>query len=255
MKIAVILREVPDVVEELVIAEEGKCLDEDEVMRITNEGDEHALEEALILKSRHAARVTAFAAGGDEARDALAAAVAKGADEAVRVPVPPEHLGDNERLASVLSPAMKSAGFDLILTGVWAADQLDAGLAGVLATQLSLPYVGGVVSIALEPSGAKGLVHKEFAGGRQGVLEISLPAVLGIQSAEQPPRYVPVSRLTQARRSLQVRDQAEPPQIGEGLRASKLVKSSSETKAEMLPGTVNEVADQIVRILRERGIA
>ncbi len=255
MKIAVILREVPDVVEELVIAEDGKRLDEDEVMHITNEGDEHALEEALILKSRHGAHVTVYAAGGDEARDALAAAVAKGADEAVRVPVPPEHAGDNERLASVLSPAMKAAGYDLVLTGVWSADQVDAGLAGLLATRLSVPYLGGVVSVALEPTGASGLVHKEFSGGRHGVLEISLPAVLGIQSAEQPPRYVPVSRLTQAKRALQAKDQAEPAQVAEGLRPLKLVKASAETKAEMLPGTVSEVADQIVRILRERGVA
>ncbi len=255
MKIAVILREVPDVVEDLVIAEDGKRLDEDEVMHVTNEGDEHALEEALILKSRHAARVTVFAAGGDEARDALAAAVAKGADEAVRVPVPPECSGDNEWLASILSPAMKPAGYDLILTGVWATDQLDAGLAGLLAAKLSLPYVGGVVSVALEAAGATGVVHKEFSGGRHGVLGVSLPAILGIQSAEQPPRYVPVSRLMQAKRTLQIREQAEPAQVAEGLRASKLVKSSSETKAEMLAGTASEVAAQIVRILRERGIA
>ncbi len=255
MKIAVVLREVPDVVEELVIGEDGTSLDEDEVMRITNEGDEHALEEALILKSRHAARVTVLAAGGDEARDALAAAVAKGADEAVRVPVPPEHRGDNVRLASVLSPSMKAAGYDLVLTGVWAADQLDAGLAGLLAMHLSLPYVGGVVSVSLESNGSKGVVHKEFPGGRHGVMAVSLPAVLGIQSAEQPPRYAPVSRIMQAKRTLQVKDQAEPPQVVEGLRVSKLIKSTSEARAEMLPGTVSEVADQIVRILRERGIA
>ncbi|HII41004.1 MAG TPA: electron transfer flavoprotein subunit beta, partial [Thermoplasmata archaeon] len=186
---------------------------------------------------------------------ALATAVAKGADEAILVRVPPEHMGDNVRLASVLGPALKPAGYDLILTGVWATDQLDAGLAGLLATQLSLPYVGGVVSISVEPTGTTAVVHKEFSGGRHGVLEVNLPAVLGIQSAEQPPRYVPVSRVVQAKRSLQVKEQGEPPQVVEGIRASKLVKSASAAKAEMLPGTVGEVADQIVRILRERGIA
>ncbi len=255
MKIAAILRQVPDVVEELVIAEDGRSLAEDEVMRITNEGDEHALEEGLILKSRHGARLTAVVAGGDEARDALATAVAKGADEAVLVSVPPAHMGDNVRLASILGPAMKAEGYDLILTGVWATDQLDAGLAGLLATQLSLPYVGGLVSVSVEPSGATAVVQKEFSGGRRGVLEISLPAVLGIQSAEQPPRYVPVSRVVQAKKALQVRSQVEPPQVVDGIRATKLVKSTSAAKAEMLPGTVGEVADQIVRILRERGVA
>lgn len=255
MKIAVILREVPDVVEELVIAEDGKSLAEDETMRITSEGDEHALEEALILKARHAAQVSVLAAGGDDARDALATAMAKGADEAILVPVASENRGDNVRLAAVLSPPMKAAGYDLILTGVWAADQLDAGLAGLLATHLSFSYVGGVVSVSLDPSGTKGTVHKEFSGGRHGVLEVSLPAVLGIQSAEQPPRYVPVSRVMQAKRSLQLKELAEPPQVIQGIRAAKLTTSASTARAEMLPGSASQVADQIVRILRERGIA
>jgi electron transfer flavoprotein beta subunit len=255
VKIAVILRQVPDVVEELVISEDGRSLADDEVMHITNEGDEHALEEALILKARHAARVTAVAVGGDEARDALATAMAKGADEAELVPVPPEHRGDNVRLASVLGPLLKPAGYDLILTGVWAADQVDAGLAGLLAMHLSLPYLGGVVSVSLAPGQARGTVHKEFSGGRLGVMEVSLPAVLGIQSAEQPPRYVPVSRVVQAKRTLQVREQTEPAHVVDGIRLAKLVKPTSGAKAEMLPGDAKGVAEQIVRILRERGMA
>jgi len=199
--------------------------------------------------------VTAIAAGGDEARDALATAVAKGADEAVLVAVPFEHRGDNVRLASVLGPALKSAGYDLVLTGVWAADQMDAGLAGLLAVHLALPYVGGVTAMSLEGSAGRGVVRKEFPGGRLGVMEVSLPAVIGIQSAEQPPRYVPVSKITQSKKTLQVKGESEPPEVLAGIRASRLVKSASATKAEMLPGDARQVAEEIVRILRERGIA
>lgn len=254
MKIAVVLRQVPDVVEELVLSENARCLEEGEVMYITNEADDHALEEALILKSRHAARVTAIGAGGDEAKDALASAVAKGADEAVFVPVPFEQRGDNHRLASVLAPALKAAGYDLVLTGVWAADQIDAGLAGLLAVHLSLPYVGGLTSVAADPAGSKATVHKEFPGGRLGILEVSLPAVLGIQSAEQPPRYVPVSKVTQAKRALKVTTWAEPPVMSEGIRPSKLMKPEAAAKAEMIPGDAKQVSEQVVRLLRERGL-
>lgn len=254
MKIAAILRQVPDVVEELVIAEDGRSLAEDEVMYVTNEADEHALEQALILKGRHGATVTAVSVGGDEARDALATAVAKGADEAVYVPVPFGDRGDNHRLAAHLAPAMKEGGYDLVLTGFWSADQLDAGLAGLLAAHLSLPYVGGLVSVAVDASTKKATVRKEFPGGRVGVMELDLPALLGIQSAEQPPRYAPVSKVMQAKRTLQAKELGGSFPKEDGVRIEKLLKSDPAVRAEMLPGDAKAVADQIVRLLRERGI-
>jgi electron transfer flavoprotein alpha/beta subunit len=49
MTIAVILEQVPDVVEELAIAPSGNELDRDTVTYVLNEYDDHALEEALLL--------------------------------------------------------------------------------------------------------------------------------------------------------------------------------------------------------------
>src|SRR3972149_1942407 len=254
MKIAVILRQVPDVVQELVIAADGRSLAKDELTYITNEGDEHALEEGPILKSRHAATVTAGGVGGDEARDALATAVAKGADEALLVSIPLERRGDNHGLAAYLAPAITSGGYDLVLTGVWAADQLDAGLAGLLAVQLSFPYVGGLTAVAVEPAGNRATVHKEFPGGRLGVMEVSLPAVLGIQSAEQPLRYASVSKISQAKRTMQVKEfRGSLPNV-EGVHVSRLTKPEASAKADMLQGDASRVAETLVRILRERGL-
>ncbi|HZD43935.1 MAG TPA: hypothetical protein VE134_07740, partial [Methanomicrobiales archaeon] len=36
---------------------------------------------------------------------------------------------------------------------------------------------------------------KEYAGGVRARYEVALPAVLGIQAAEKPPRYVPVAKV------------------------------------------------------------
>ena len=41
-------------------------------------------------------------------------------------------------------------------------------------------------------SGGKAVVHKEYAGGVMAEFEISLPAVVGVQAAHQPPRYCPL---------------------------------------------------------------
>jgi electron transfer flavoprotein beta subunit len=254
MRAAVVLRQVPDVVEELVIAADGRTLDEDEVMHVTNELDDHALEQALLLKERHGGEVTAFGVGGEEAEDALAAAVAKGADGAVRVPLEFEERGDNHRLAAHLAGALRGAGYDLILTGVQAVDEVDGCLGGLLAAHLSLPYVGGLVALDLESGGRTAVVHKEYPGGLLGAMQVELPAVLGIQSAEQPPRYVAVSRVMEARRSLQPEEVTAPVPEVSGLRIAKLSKPEAGTRAEILEGSEEAVADQIVRLLKERGL-
>jgi len=47
---------------------------------------------------------------------------------------------------------------------------------------------------------------KEFRGGCAGQFEMPLPAVLGIQSAEKPPRYVPVAKVPRGHEVRQNRD-------------------------------------------------
>ncbi len=251
---AVILRQVPDVVEELVIAEDGRSLSEDDVMYVTNEMDEHALEQALILKGRHAARVTALGVGGDEARDALATSVGKGADEAVLIPLDFKDRGDNHKLASHLTPTIREGGFDLILTGMQAADQVDGALGGLLASHLAMPYVGGLAAVDVDAGRGRAIVKKEYAAGRLGVMEVALPAVLGIQSSEQPPRYVPVSKVMQARKAMQAREVRTPVPDVTGVRVTSLSKPATGARAKMLEGDEEAVAAGIVSLLKERGL-
>lgn len=53
MKIIVLLKMVPDVVEELTVATDGRTLDTEFLRLIANELDNHALEEALLLKEKY----------------------------------------------------------------------------------------------------------------------------------------------------------------------------------------------------------
>lgn len=254
MKVAVILRLVPDVVEELVIADDGRSLAEDEIMYITNELDEHALEQALLLKERRGARLTAIGVGGDEARDALATAVAKGADEAVYVPLEAQDRADSHRIGAHLAGLLRQERFEVLLAGTQSIDELDGSLGGILASHLGLPYVGGLAAVDTDPSGSKATVKKEFPGGRLAVLEVSLPAVLGIQAAEQPPRYAAVSRIMQVKKSLQVKEWKAPVPDVVGVRITGLAKPEAAGRAEMIPGDAESVAARIARLLQERGL-
>ena len=56
-------------------------------------------------------------------------------------------------------------------------------------------------------SDGKVIAKKEYPGGLIGEMEVTLPAVLGIQASEQPPRYVAVSKVRQAMKTATIEEQ------------------------------------------------
>ena len=144
-------------------------------------------------------------------RDALFTALAKGADRVVMVRTGLESPPDNHTAAKSSPRCSAGPAFDLILTGVRAIDDLDGSLGGLLAGYLNLPYVGLVRKVEIPGDSGTAVVEKEYPGGYAAELEVRLPAVLGIQAAEQPPRYVPVSRLRQVMKTGKVEEQAASP--------------------------------------------
>jgi len=115
MDTLVVLKMVPDIVEELTLAADGRGLDRNQARMILNESDDHALEEALLLKERHGGKVTVLALDAPELDEALFAALAKGADRAVKVTGAAEGLGTRQA-AAVLGQALISDPIDKVVT-------------------------------------------------------------------------------------------------------------------------------------------
>jgi electron transfer flavoprotein beta subunit len=147
---------------------------------------------------------------------------------------------------------LRGLAFDLVLTGVRAIDDLDGSLGGLLAGYLSLPYVGLIRKVEISSDGGTVVVEKEYPGGYAAELEVRLPAVLGIQAAEQPPRYVPVSRLRQVMKTGTVEEQMASPPPAEPVGVERLFKPEEGKGATMLCGSPEEVARQITNLLSER---
>jgi electron transfer flavoprotein beta subunit len=99
---------------------------------------------------------------------------------------------------------------------------------------------------------AMAVVQKEYPGGYAAELEVKLPAILGIQAAEQPPRYVPVSRLRQVMKSAKVEEQETAPAAPQTLDVERMFKPDEGGGATMLSGTPEEIASQITGLLAER---
>lgn len=256
MNILVLLRMVPDVIEELEVASDGKSLDVEFLRLIINESDNHALEQALLLKERHGGSVTAVALEAPEIDDVLFTALAKGVDRAVKITGAGESL-TTRRVASVLGTTLpKVPGAlpaDLILTGCQAIDDLDGQVAPLLTHALGLPYLGLVTKVDVGTGSAA--VVREFAGGVRGEFEVPMPAVLGIQAAEKPPRYIPVAKVRAVMKSAKIEEmgaaaESPPPQLG----IVEMKKPESSGRAQMIEGSPEEAAAKICDILAERGL-
>ncbi|MBI4256179.1 MAG: electron transfer flavoprotein subunit beta/FixA family protein [Candidatus Rokubacteria bacterium] len=253
MDIVVPIKMVPDLVEELEIDAEGRGLDRSLLKLRLSEWDEQAVEEALLLKEEHGARVTVIALDTGEVDETLFTCLAKGADRAIKLTGGEAAAGSSRATADVLAKALTSIPHDLVLTGVQAVDDRDGQVAVFLAEALGLPHVSVVSGV--EPAGPNAVVaRQEYAGGVMAEFEVDLPCVLGVQAAREAPRYAPVSRVRQAMKTLKLEETAAAaPEVGAGSRVRRLAKPELAGRAEMLAGSSEEVAEKLFAILREKG--
>jgi electron transfer flavoprotein beta subunit len=257
MNILVLMKMVPDIVEELEIAADGKSLDLEATRPIVSERDDHALEQALLLKERSGGSVTVLAFESRDVDEVLFTALAKGADRAVKVSAGEEPLSTAEAaalMARVLPGVPNLMPADLILTGCQGIDDLDGVTGPYLAERLGTPYLGIVTGVETKEAG-RATVSKEFAGGSRGQYTICLPAVLGVQAAEKPPRYVPVAKVRAAMKSRTIECVSAPAkeEISQ-LAVGAMTKPQTAGHAEMLEGSPEEIASKLVEMLSARGL-
>ena len=254
MNIVVPVRLVPDLVEELTIDASGAALDTAWMRMILNEFDDHAIEQAILLKEAGAGSVTVVAPDMEGVDDVLYTAAAKGADRVVKLTGHFESgTFGSHALARVFANAVKTLRPELILTGVQAHNDLDGAVGPRLAENLGMPFVGYVSGVSLAGNVAK--VRKEYPGGLIAEMEVILPGVLGIQAASKPPRYVPISRIRQAMKTTTIEKvPAAELEFAGGLTVSRMFQPETGARAEMIEGDAEEVAEWLVGLLRERGI-
>jgi len=255
MNIAVVVRQVPDLIEPLDVAPSGTALDLSSASFIVNESDDHALEQALLMKEAGGGSVTVVALDFGEVDNTLFAAAAKGADRIVKIPLSEDVPPSPQAAAAMYAEVIKHLGAELVLVGVQAHDELDGVLPPLLAQALSLPYVGVIRGVKAGPDPGTVTACKEFPGAAKARMKVQLPAVLGILGADQPPRYVPVSRIRAAMKSTQFEEEAVAASAAEPLvSVTSLCPPESGTRAEILSGSESEIAGRIVEILAEKGV-
>lgn len=168
---------------------------------LMNGYDENALEEGLRLCEDHGGQVTVITVGGDSSIDVLRRAQAMGAKSVVLLKDDAWAERDSGATAAILAAAVKKGGPpDLVLCGRQASDT-DAGqVLHHLAEALGYPLVTPVSKI--EEVQERSVVVRRLADSGYQVVWVELPAVLGVSSEMNEPRYPTAKGLIASKRGM-----------------------------------------------------
>jgi len=254
MNIVVPIKQIPSLVDELELNGDGTGLDEDSLTFVINEFDEHAVEQAALIKEAGGGTVTVVGINNtEEIEGSLHAALAKGADKVASIACEYAPELSSHAQAKMFAEAIKGMSADLVLTGVQAANDRDGNLGPMLAAHLGMPYVGVVAGLSV--SGSTATITKEYSGGIVAQFEVALPAVVGVQAASQPPRYAPISKIRQMAKESTVEElEVEGEDESAGSSVARMYPPESAGHAEMLGDDAGEVVEKIYAILSERGL-
>ena len=260
MKSLVLVKQVPNTDSPFRINSSGTWVDESNLTYGLNDYDRYALEEVLRLKDAgRVAEVVALTVGPERASTALRTCLATGADRAVHVKDTALVAADPLSIARVIVAAVKDEGFSLILAGLQADDDNAMQIGPFVARLLDRPCATAALSLALQENGVV-RVERELENNRLQVVDLTLPAVITVQTGINEPRYASLKGIMAAKkkeiRTLSLADlklgAAEIAASKGRYRTVRLAPPPKGKGAEMLKGPADQVARELVRRIKEK---
>jgi len=197
MKIAVLIKRVPDTASVIKVAGDGKSIDTASLKYVLSPYDEHAVEQAVQIKEAGEAEVIVVSAGAEASKETMRVALAMGADSGILVKDDGFDIAGSKGVAKALAGALKDLGADMILAGKQAVDDDGAQVAERVAELLEVPHVSVVTK--LDVQGDKASAVREIEGG-SCEYEVTLPAVFTAQKGLNTPRYPALPMIMKAKK-------------------------------------------------------
>jgi electron transfer flavoprotein beta subunit len=186
MNIVVCVKQVPDTWSEKKLNPGDNTLDRAATDPVMNEMDEYAVEEALKIKEAQGGEVTVLVMGPDAAADTVRKALSMGADKAIHVLDAGLHGSDAVATSLVLSKALGTTEFDLVVLGSESSDARMSVVPAMLAERLGVPQLTFAKEVTLGDGSVK--IKRLTDDGYQAI-EASLPAVVSVVEKINEPRY------------------------------------------------------------------
>jgi electron transfer flavoprotein beta subunit len=251
MNIYVCVKHVPDSAANIKIV--GNNQIDDSVTFLMNPYDEHAIEEAARLKEKVGqAEVIAVSLGKPGAANTVQSALAMGADRGILITT--DRLPDSLVTARALKAAIEQDGRpDIIFTGKESIDNEGFQTMYRLAAAMDMPAASGVEAFSLERD--RVVVECELEAGARQVIEMPLPCVIGCTKGLNKPRYPTLPAIIKARKKEIKKIELQSLKIekpGGSIEILDLKPAVEQRRPQELKGSPQEIAGQIVRILKEK---
>ena len=259
MKSLVLAKQVPVNDSPFRIDGAGTWIEEGNLTFGLNDYDRYGLEALLKLKDAGGVtEVVALTVGPERASAVLRTCLATGADRAIHVKDDALAGADPLSVAKVIAAAIQGEDFSLIVAGLQADDDNYGQTGPLLARLLDRPCATAVMGLELQDGAVR--VERELENNRLQVVDLTLPAVITVQTGINEPRYASLKGIMAAKKK-------EIKTVGLsdlGLDASIVGSAASRMKtvrldvppkgegAEIIEGGPDEIAAELVKRIREK---
>jgi len=257
MKILVCVKQVPEAESPILIDDQQDCIQLDAITEYKmNRLDEFAVEEAVRIKeSFSAVFIHAMTVGPERCTEVLRRSMGMGADEGIHIACSGESYRSSAEIAALIADWAQNQHYNLILTGAMSEDNMQGQVGPMIAARLGLPWATAVVFEKMMPDQKSIYVEREIDGGSRDMLELSLPAVLSLQSGINRPRYPSLSNLLRANQQALITMDTADLSVPPGLQTLAKVDYPQKIRAgKVLSGTGPQKAAELVSILRSRAL-
>lgn len=199
MKIACLIKQVPDTETKIRIRSNGSGIEDAGIKYIISPYCEFAVEEAIKTKEKNpGSETTVITLGAERGIEALRTALAMGVDKAIHIDVDGKHF-DGFTTATVLANVIKSGGFDIVFCGKQAIDFDDGQVAQMVAELLDWPQVMILEKIDFTADKKGVIATRRVSGGAKEIYDVALPALFGCEKGLNVPRYASLPGIMKAK--------------------------------------------------------
>tara|TARA_B100001142_G_C14343411_1_gene658920 strand:- start:1270 stop:2043 length:774 start_codon:yes stop_codon:yes gene_type:complete len=251
MKICVLVKQVSDKNDEIKLNQDQLSINTQNFNLVTNESDNYAIEEALLIKEKFDAEVIICSFGKGNAVQVIKDALSKGADRGILIENDSDSEYDILNISKIFKKVLSDENFDLILSGLQSDDIGNGQLGVLLSEHLNMSHASLVMETNMNDTNTI-KVKRELENGWFQWSELDLPASLTIQSGINKPRYASLRGIMMMKKKpIEIIKLSEIDANTEHKISVKSMYIPQKTKeTQKIEGSADEVAEKVYEVLK-----